>query len=363
MKKNKMLRLASALLILVLLTTGIVGSTFAKYVTVGSAADTARVAKWGVVITTGGSLFSDAYAANTNAPVNTAWTATPSATDITVNAEAANQNIVAPGTHSLDNGLKFDISGTPEVATTITGEIKARDIYLDTGKSYGVMIPAVVNGDNWAQLVGNGNLYKKNNSGYTEVTDAANIPTDFSSYYLLHDKTDATDGTTYYPVVYSLTGSTQAAGTSTSTSSTREVAIALLGATAAAGSTIKETPNPATAVTSYTVEDANVKVNPANTSLAGANLFGNEKLSWEWKYRDDTTPKDAEDTILGNMIAAGTAGTTAINDSFVVYSTDTGYADVYYDSANMLAKAGASGDILASLKTSFEISLTVTQVD
>ena len=47
MKKNRMLRLASALLILTLLTTSVIGGTFAKYVSTGSVSDTARVAKWG----------------------------------------------------------------------------------------------------------------------------------------------------------------------------------------------------------------------------------------------------------------------------------------------------------------------------
>ena len=52
MKKNKFLKLASGLLVLCLLTTCVISTTFAKYVTEDSASDTARVAKWGVTITT-----------------------------------------------------------------------------------------------------------------------------------------------------------------------------------------------------------------------------------------------------------------------------------------------------------------------
>ena len=48
MKKNRMMRVASALLVAVLLTTCAISGTFAKYVTTESGSDFARVAKWGV---------------------------------------------------------------------------------------------------------------------------------------------------------------------------------------------------------------------------------------------------------------------------------------------------------------------------
>ena len=50
MKKNKMMRIASVLLVAVLLSTCAISGTFAKYVTSDSGSDTARVAKWGVEI-------------------------------------------------------------------------------------------------------------------------------------------------------------------------------------------------------------------------------------------------------------------------------------------------------------------------
>jgi hypothetical protein len=76
MKKNKMMRLASALLVLTLLTTSLISGTLAKYTTSGNASDTARVAKFGVVINTSGSLFSDAYVKKEESSGNTpaaAW--------------------------------------------------------------------------------------------------------------------------------------------------------------------------------------------------------------------------------------------------------------------------------------------------
>lgn len=47
MKKNTMMRLASALLVLVLLTTCAISGTFAKYTSTANATDKARVAYWG----------------------------------------------------------------------------------------------------------------------------------------------------------------------------------------------------------------------------------------------------------------------------------------------------------------------------
>lgn len=48
MKKNKMMRIASVLLVAVLLSTCAISGTFAKYTTTVTDSDTARVAKWGM---------------------------------------------------------------------------------------------------------------------------------------------------------------------------------------------------------------------------------------------------------------------------------------------------------------------------
>ena len=101
MKKNKILRLASVMLMLCLITTCAISGTFAKYTTSGTGSDTARVAKWGVTVTVSGvSLFNTTY--NSDKVLS-------SETDV---------NVVAPGT----SGTLADItiSGEPEVATTVT---------------------------------------------------------------------------------------------------------------------------------------------------------------------------------------------------------------------------------------------------
>ena len=59
MRKNKMMRTASGLLVATLLTTSVISGTFAKYTTEETGSDSARVAKFGVEITARGTMFAD----------------------------------------------------------------------------------------------------------------------------------------------------------------------------------------------------------------------------------------------------------------------------------------------------------------
>jgi hypothetical protein len=127
MRKNKMMRAASALMVAVLLTTCTISGTFAKYVTTASGNDTARVAKWGVVVTgMADTLFAEEY----DAAGGTVKYGTASVEDL-----------VAPGTKN-DTGVTFGISGKPEVAVKIKVEVtsadgtgeKAVDVVLPEGK-------------------------------------------------------------------------------------------------------------------------------------------------------------------------------------------------------------------------------------
>ncbi|NCC00816.1 MAG: hypothetical protein EOM34_09070 [Clostridia bacterium] len=109
MKKNKMMRAASALMVATLLTTSVISGTFAKYVTSGNASDEARVAKWGVTVTaTSSTMFSDTYK-----KTDTAYTLG----DNTVVGEAS-AKVVAPGTSG--NLTSVTLSGKPEVAVRVT---------------------------------------------------------------------------------------------------------------------------------------------------------------------------------------------------------------------------------------------------
>ena len=136
MKKNKMMRVASILLVAVLLTTSIISGTFAKYVTSGEASDKARVAKFGVVVTGEGALFSQNYW--TQSEGNGPSGAEPEGFPHWMTVESSNSDkVVAPGTHS-DNGLNFTITGTPEVDVRVTVKIEedSKDIWLGAANNF-----------------------------------------------------------------------------------------------------------------------------------------------------------------------------------------------------------------------------------
>lgn len=127
MKKNKSMRAAGGLMIATMLTTSIVSGTYAKYVTLGTAKDTARVAKFGVEVKAEGSLFGKNYlAATDNTP-------TDADAGITVKSENSD-NLVAPGTKN-NTGLSFSITGTPEVDVNVKIEVAntSADIFLKEG--------------------------------------------------------------------------------------------------------------------------------------------------------------------------------------------------------------------------------------
>lgn len=116
MKKNRMMRVASGLLVAVLLTTCVISGTFAKYITADDANDSARVAKFGVVVTAEGSLFEKSYL---HAP-ETGENATVVASE--------EVDVVAPGTNNADNAFKFSITGKPEV------DVKVEVVVTDAGE-------------------------------------------------------------------------------------------------------------------------------------------------------------------------------------------------------------------------------------
>lgn len=132
MKKNKMMRIASVLLVAVLLTTSIISGTFAKYVTTGSASDNARVAKFGVVVTGSGDLFAENYyrVNQKNVPGEQ-----PDSANNKVLTVEASENVVAPGTRSSkDDPFTISLTGTPEVDVKVAIKIDAyRDVWLQQG--------------------------------------------------------------------------------------------------------------------------------------------------------------------------------------------------------------------------------------
>lgn len=122
--KNRMMRIAALMLALTLMTSCFVGGTFAKYTTAGESKDSARVAKFGVVVTgtTGNAnqMFAQEYAKDDGSY---------NKSGVTV---AASVNVVAPGTNgSFSN---FAVTGTPEVAVRVsyTVELELENWKADT---------------------------------------------------------------------------------------------------------------------------------------------------------------------------------------------------------------------------------------
>lgn len=123
MKKNKFMRVASVLLVLTLLSTCAISGTFAKYTTSGTDTDTARVAKWGVLIGMDADTFGRGYAAATTDTKITENTGTVWAD--------AKVDVVAPGTKG---DFYFSITGKPEVTTNVQIDLESSSaIKLDAG--------------------------------------------------------------------------------------------------------------------------------------------------------------------------------------------------------------------------------------
>ena len=125
MKKNNMLRLASVLLVAVLLSTCAISGVFANYyTTIADDSDNAQVAKWGVKLTSADptdlGLFDTEYAKTDD---------TFTLADNTV-VSSSTWNLVAPGTN--DTWTAFAVEGTPEVAVRLsyTATVELGDNWL-----------------------------------------------------------------------------------------------------------------------------------------------------------------------------------------------------------------------------------------
>ena len=124
MKKNVMMRVASVLLVAVMLTTCVISGTFAKYVTSGEGTDSARVAKFGVTVTANGETF----------------TTSEDGTVAGVSAKtvlSGDGDVVAPGMSG--DMASMTLAGTPEVAVRVTysADVEISDNWLEatTGTS------------------------------------------------------------------------------------------------------------------------------------------------------------------------------------------------------------------------------------
>lgn len=341
-KKNRTWRAAALLLALTLVTSCFVGGTFAKYTTTGEATDTARVAKFGVTVEAGGSLFDKTYK---DAPV------TESDASLTVNS-SSEDNVLAPGTKSSAEGLTINVTGTPEVDVKVTSEIKAKNVFLTAG-TYAKMVKATPTSENFK------NYYVLDATVFKKVAADALFDAD-GTYYELKEigKIDAD----YYPVQYKLDGGT--GGTSTTPSVIADSLVGDGGVAKTIATKLGITGNGnlgADGVTTFKSDTG--KEVAANKELTAELGLNNQAVTWKWDF-EQSTPADAskydkEDTLLGDMMAHDVN-----NEYFVLVGGNADaptYTKLEYDNENKLFKNDTT--IVASLKTEFNLSITVTQVD
>jgi hypothetical protein len=199
----------------------------------------------------------------------------------------------------------------------------------------------------------------------------------YTDLYLIND--EVTLSSDYYPVVYrlesGLDSGTKYEDGSVNAGSTAPIAETIMkrlsaetmignsqGEQTGTDSGYTVTPN-SDGTTVYTVK--NPIVFDANIDLASSTngpLLGEEYLTWEWDFDDSGKGTyDQQDTILGDMIEDTEAGLAA--DVVVVAKTAsaTSYSTVAYTEDG--SQALLNNAVIASLKTQFDIELTVTQVD
>ena len=148
-KKNVLMRSAGLLLALVLVTSCFVGSTFAKYTTSADATESARVAKFGVRVTTNAGMFAKEYATDDLSVVGTI-----------AKSVISTDKVVAPGTKK-EGFVASTIAGTPEVAVRVSYEAKQFELTNWTTTGTDEYCPLV--------FTVNGTEYKIGSAGITNV--------------------------------------------------------------------------------------------------------------------------------------------------------------------------------------------------
>lgn len=323
MKKINTTKLMALLASACLITSSFVGSTLAKYTTQADANDTARVAKWGVVLQADGNLYGNDYIDAIDLSDDAATLAVQASDD---------KDVVAPGTKNV-TGLNFAVNGTPEVATALTATITAENIFLKNG-TYAVMVEAPnVTADSF-----------KLNTYYTKANNAYTLATAYTDSGIYYTKTDdAVVANTYYPVVY--TASDYNSGDQ-ETDSINAIA-ALYAKQLNNGTAVVGVLDADTNVTTYTITKKEYAPNFDYSSLK----VEGENLTWAWDFQKTAIGKNdetynEEDTILGNLMAGTLADAEVVkfdgtSSSYVLPVNEEDY----------------------NLTTTFTIDITVEQVD
>ena len=307
MKKNTMMRVASIMLVLVLMTSSVISGTFAKYTTQDRADDSARVAKWGVELQVVGNLYGETYSATAGDSI----IANDTTTGFTVQSKDAANDVVAPGTKN-DNGFTFSLNGKPEVSGQVSATITHQNIFLKAG-TYGLMVvvPAeTINAGNFHEFT---NLYVKTivEGVNTYAAVAANAEySDTAVYCTFEDEVVVAND--YYPVEYAMSGDVTNynvgfTGTDLTVDTLKAIAEQIGTKFGAADDTTKTESECKTTVT------YSGKGFTPNQDLAAAEVIalGNQRITWKWDFCQENSEHVGHaacdyckaDTILGNLMA------------------------------------------------------------
>lgn len=271
MKKNKMMRLASLLLVCVLLSTSVISGTFAKYVTTKSGSDSARVAEWGVniAVTNASELFKLTYNADTSVNDEKG-----NEIGLAVSGEAAvegdkDADVVAPGTTGT---MTFSVTGAPEVAANVS---------VTFGTIQMITLPA----------------------------NSVEIGEDSEG--------NPTKNAVYYPIKWTLKRSDAAITTAEGWTADKVVAIG-------EGENQKKLQGVTLADIKAYFESEETGINGnyvPNTNLAS--VFGYYQLTWEWAFDGTEAGADIMDTYLGDQMVNHTDENVKLNESFSLNITVT----------------------------------------
>ncbi len=388
MRKNKMMRAASGLMVLTMLSTCAISGTFAKYVTEDRANDTARVAKWGVALQVDGNLYGTDYlGGNSTTFEKHVPTLLTDVQSISVSANATAKengaveaNLVAPGTQS-DKGFHFAINGTPEVDNKINAAIKAQNIFLAPG-TYGVMISTPsVSSESFVEGV----YYKKNGSQYEPLLleDVGTV----TEIYTLEDLVEFTGTQNYYPVEYTLSNENDGQvtynlnGEGEYTDTINEIAVQIANALGTTNGETKYTvqQNPTKGNKNTTVYEIEAYYEQ-NVDLATIIGLNDTVLSWSWDFTDaqeisagsenllmpndnqfdNAHLEDKLDTILGNLMAERSVA-TVLNGGWAGDPLE-GQVVKLSDAENNTYGLPTVGEDFC-LDTSFSLEIIISQVD
>ena len=274
MKKNKVMRIASVLMALALISTCAISGTFAKYVTKAEGTDSARVAKWGILI---GLNAGDAFAKEYEHSVKG-----DGYTGLAVKAE---EKVVAPGTNSKEAGASIvgTVNGTPEVATRYQIKISGlKDIILPAGEY-----------TDYTQLV----KAEDGSYGYTGKFTLAKDYTPVKWDIKVSNKNG---------VSYSLTQVAQSLGQNFTGFSFTDAA-SIMSASNIMGRLMPMLESMASGASNaqYKIDEDDGSITVSMDFEPGTEMDYTFELSWAWAFEDANDANvDKADTLLGN-IASG----------------------------------------------------------